>query len=151
VREGVHRNDLEIAFADAADLEKRGCRQRLSVLEGQLPAYSGGRHHLAIVCTFKKGGQWWRQRSMSDFVQATAVVEGVYLEFTATPDFRQSHNNQWNPWLVLSAPLPMAFAARPIEMGITSYLPEGVEMATNVWVVKEWWRPRSRPLPNYWI
>jgi hypothetical protein len=142
---------LEIQFADAGDLQRHGCAKSYSVLEGQLPAYSAERHHLAIVCTFKKGGQWWRQKSMTDFVQATAVVDGVYMEFTSTPDFRQTHNNQWNSWLVLSAPLPKAFTARPIEMGITSYLPEGVEMATEIRVVKEWWRPRSRPLPNYWI
>jgi hypothetical protein len=150
-RPGAYRKDLEIHFADAPDLQKRGCGKTLSVLAGQLPAYSGGRHHLAIVCTFKQGGRWWRQKSMSDFVQATGVIEGVYLEFTSTPDFRQTHNNQWNPWLVFSAPLPKASAGRQMEIGITSYLPEGVEMATDIWVVKEWWRPRSRPLPNYWI
>lgn len=32
-----------------------------------------------------------------------------------------------------------------------SYLPEGVEMTTRVWSIKEWWKPRMRPLPNYWV
>ena len=150
-RPSADKKDLEIHFADASELLKQGCVKSSSVLEGELPGYPPERHHLAIVCTFKKAGQWWRQKSMTDFVQATAVVDGVYLEFTSTPEFRQTHNNQWNPWLVLSAPLPKAFTARPIELGITSYLPEGVEMAVEIRVVKEWWRPRSRPLPNYWI
>ena len=150
-RPGAYRDDLELHFADADALAKQGCRKKVTVLQGPLPAYSGGRHHLAIVCTFWKDGQLWRQKSTGDYVQATAVVDGIYMEFTGTPDFRQTHNNQWNAWLVLSAPLPKIFSGRPIELGISSHLPPGVEMRTNVWVVKEWWRPRLRPLPNGWI
>jgi hypothetical protein len=53
--------------------------------------------------------------------------------------------------VVFSAHLPKAFASRTAEIGIASYLPQSVEVTTEVWVVKEWWWPRSRPLPNYWI
>lgn len=151
VRPSPYRQDLELHFADAPDLQKRGCRKTVLTLQGSLPAYSDAPHHLAVVCTFKKNGQLWRQKSTTDFVQGTAVVDGIFMEFTSTPEFRQTHNNQWNAWLVLSAPLPRAFAGRPIELGITSYLPDGVEMPIDVWVIKEWWRPRLRPLPNGWI
>lgn len=150
IQPGAYAEDLETHFAEALDLGKMGFDRKVSVFEGQLPAYSGGRHHLAIVCTFKKGGQWWRQGEMSKFTQATAVIDGSYFEFTCTPDFRQTGSYQWNPWLVFSAPLPIAFKDRPMRIGITSYLPNEVELVTNIWVLREWWRPQTRPLPNHW-
>ena len=88
---------------------------------------------------------------MSDFVQAMAKVNGTVVEFASTPDFRQIGNNQWNPWIVFSAPLPRSFAGVQIQFGINSHLPENVEMTTDLWVVKEWWQPRMRSLPDYWI
>jgi hypothetical protein len=74
----------------------------------------------------------------------------VMIEFARTPDYRQVLS-QWVPWIVFSAPLPRSFAGRPLELGITTYLPPEVEMDTEVWVVKEWWKPRTRPIPNSWI
>jgi hypothetical protein len=145
------RPDLEVHFADAQELSAKGFAKRVSTLESTLPAYSGGRHHLALACTFKKNGRWWRQNQMSLFAQAIATVDGLVIEFTRTPDYRQNGNYQWNPWIVFSAPLPRRFTGKSVQIGVTSYLPQGVEMTTDLWVIKEWWRPRNRPLPNHWV
>jgi len=143
--------ELEIHFADAEVLERRGYHGRYRAFEGTLPGYTDGRHHVAVVNTFSRQGQRWRQSQMSELVQCIARVDGSTVEFTATPDYRQTSNNQWNPWIVFSAPLPAAFAGRQIQFGISSYLPEDVETSTKLWVLKESWRPRTRPLPNCWI
>jgi hypothetical protein len=143
--------ELEIRFADAAQLEGRDFKRRFSAFQARLPEYAGRRHHVAIVNTFKKGGRWWRQSRMSELVQALAAVDDTVVEFTRTPDFRQMNNNQWNPWIVFSAPLPLIFTGRPIRFGVSSYLPDGVEMTTDLWVIREWWPPRKKSLPNYWV
>jgi hypothetical protein len=143
--------DLEIHFADAEVLERRGYSKRYKAFEGTLPGYAAGRHHVAVVNTFSRKGRRWQQTQMSELVQAMAEVEGSSVEFTATPDFRQVSNNQWNPWIVFSAPLPATFRDRAIRFGISAYLPAEVDMTTALWVVKEWWPPRMRALPNYWI
>jgi hypothetical protein len=80
-----------------------------------------------------------------------AKVDDAVVEFTATPDFRQISNNQWSSWIVFSARLPASFAGRTIQFGLSTYLPEGVAMTTKLSVVKKWWKPRRRPLPNYWV
>ncbi len=151
IAETTEASTLEMHFADSDVLEHRGYRSRYQAFEGTLPAYADGRHQLAVVNTFSRKGRRWRQSQMSELVQAMAMVDGSIVEFTATPDYRQISNNQWNPWIVFSAPLPMAFPGRRIQFGITSYLPEDVETSTKLWVIKEWWKPRMRPLPNYWI
>jgi hypothetical protein len=143
--------DLEIHFADAAQLEGRGFKKGFSAFQAKLPEYTGARHHVAIVNTFRKDGRWWRQSQMSEVVQAIATVGDAVVEFTRTPEYRQISNNQWNPWIVFSAPLPRSFSGQDIRFGITSHLPPGVEMATDLWVVREWWSPRTRSLPNYWV
>ena len=143
--------ELQMHFADAEVLERRGYRSRYRAWEGTLPGYAGGRHQVAVVNTFSRQGRRWRQSQMSELVQAMAVVDEAIVEFTATPDYRQTSNNQWNPWIVFSAPLPAAFAGRRIQFGISSYLPEDVETTTKLWVLKETWKPRMRPLPNCWI
>ena len=150
VREIPGNPDLEVHFADSEVLRGRGDSKRYKAFEGTLPGYAGGRHHVAVVNTFSRKGRRWRQTQMNELVQATAEVEGAVVEFTATPDFRQTSNNQWNPWIVFSAPLPAAFTGRLIRFGISAYLPDDVDMTTNLWVVKQWWPPRMRSLPNYW-
>jgi hypothetical protein len=142
---------LTVLFADAEKLLGQGLKRGQATFEIRLPEYSGGRYHLAIVCTFRTNGRWWRREQMSETVQAIAMVDGLVVEFTRTPDFRQVSNNQWNPWIVFSAPLPKMFSGRPLRFGVSSYLPQGVDMSTQVWAIKEWWKPRMRSLPNYWI
>ena len=144
-------SELEVHFADSEVLEGEGCRKEYRAFEGILPGYANGRHHVVVVNTFHRRGRKWRHSQMSRQVQAMARVDGSMVEFAATPDYRQTGNNQWNPWIVFSAPLPAAFAGQPIQFGISSYLPEGVETNTKLYVIKEWWKPRMRPLPNYWI
>jgi hypothetical protein len=151
VRPMPYREDLEVHFADAAKLVEMGMKNRVATFEAQLPEYPEERYWIAIVNRLRKGGRPWRQNQMSQFVQAIATVDGSVVEFTRTPDFRQVSNNQWNPWIVFSAPLPKKFAGRPVQFGISSYVPEGTEMSTDLWVIKEWWKPRMRPLPNYWV
>jgi hypothetical protein len=151
IGETTEASELEVHFADSEVLGSRGYRSRYHAFEGTLPAYANGRHQVAVVNTFHRQGRRWRQSQMSKLVQAMARVDGSIVEFTATPDYRQTGNNQWNPWIVFSAPLPAAFAGKPIQFGIASYLPEDVETSTKLWVIKEWWKPRMRPLPNYWI
>ena len=143
--------DLELHFADAGKLSAKGLEKKNATFEARLPDYGGGRYHLAVVNTFKEGDRWWRQNRMSEFVQAIAKVGSLIVEFTATPDFRQDSNNQWCPWIVFSAPLPRSFAGKPIQLGISSYLPAGVETTSGLWLVKEWWPKRRRSLPNYWV
>ena len=144
-------SDLEMHFADAEVLESRGYRRRYRAFEGTLPEYADGRHQVAVVNTFSRQGRRWRQSQMSELVQSMAMVDGTVVEFTATPDYRQTSIYQWNPWIAFSAPLPATFAGRRIQLGISSYLPEDVETGTKLWVLKETWRPRMRPLPNCWI
>lgn len=151
MRSAPYSEDLEIHFADLAELQKRGCEKKVAVWDGQLPAYRDGRYCLAVVCTFSKEGRRWRQSQMTQFAQATAVIGGTVVEFACTPDFRQQGSYQWNSWLVFSTPLATAFAGKPMQLGITSYLPQGVEMEVEVRGIKRWWRQRTRPLPNYWI
>ena len=150
VRTMPYREDLEVHFADAAKLAETGMKNRAATFEAQLPEYPQERYWIAIVNKLSQGGHPWRQNQMSQFVQAIATVDGSVVEFTRTPDFRQVSNNQWNSWIVFSAPLPTKFAGRPIQFGISSYVPDGTEMTTDLWVIREWWRPRMRPLPNYW-
>jgi hypothetical protein len=151
IGEATGASELEMHFADAEVLERRGYRSRYRAFEGTLPGYADGRHHVAVVNTFSRQGRRWRQSQMSELVQAMAMVDGSIVEFTATPDYRQTSNNQWNPWIVFSAPLPVAFAGRRIQFGISSYLPADVETSTKLWVLKQSWKPRMRPLPNCWI
>jgi hypothetical protein len=151
VREIPDASELEMHFADAEILERRGYRKRYKAFEGALPGYAAGRHHVALVITFNRQRRRWRQAQMNELVQAMAEVEGCTVEFTATPDYRQISNNQWNPWIVFSAPLPATFRGRPIRFGVSAYLPADVDMTTALWVVKEWWPPRRRSLPNYWM
>jgi hypothetical protein len=151
IKEAVGASALQMHFADAEVLERRGYRRRYRAFEGTLPEYADGRHHVAVVNTFSHRGRRWRQSQMSELVQAIAVIDGSILEFTGTPDYRQTSNNQWNPWIVFSAPLPAAFAGRRIQFGVSSYLPAEVETSTKLWVLKQTWKPRMRPLPNCWI
>jgi len=151
IREAAGASELEMHFADSEVLEHRGYRRRYQAFEGTLPGYTNGRHQVAVVSTFSREGRRWRHSQMSELVQAMAMVGGSIVEFAATPDYRQISNNQWNPWIVFSAPLPAAFAGRRIQFGISSYLPEDVEISTKLWVLKQTWKPRRRPLPNCWI
>jgi len=143
--------ELEIEFADAEKLAGEGLDKRNFAFRATLPDYSGARYHLAIVNTFKIGDRWWRQKQMSEFVQAIAKVDDFVVEFTSTPDFRQKSNNQWCPWIVFSCPLPRSFAQKQIQFAISSYLPAAVDVTTDLWLVREWWPKRLRSLPNYWV
>lgn len=69
----------------------RGSRAR-SLVRRETTSY-----HLAAVSSFKKDGRWWWQSQMSEFVQAIATVDGLVVEFTRTPEYRQTGNQQWNP------------------------------------------------------
>ncbi len=151
VRALPRREDLEVHFADAVKLAQSGMKNRVETFQAELPEYPEERYWIAIVNKLAKDGRPWRQNQMSQYVQAIATVDGEVVEFTRTPDFRQVSNNQWNGWIVFSAPLPKRFAGRPIQFGVSSYVPEGTTMTTDLWVIKEWWRPRMRPLPNYWM
>jgi hypothetical protein len=150
LREISGPEDLEIHFADAKMLEGRGYTRNFKAFEGTLPAYPEGRHHLALVCTFTRDGRKWRQSQMNELVQAIAKVGDTVVEFTTTPDFRQVSNNQWNSWIVFSTPLPASFAGRTIQFGVSTYLPDRVVTSAKFWVIKDWWKPRRKPLPNYW-
>ena len=143
--------ELKILFADASILEKENFRPGFVASQCDLPHLLDQRHLLALVCQFQRDGKPWRRSQMSEVAQATADVDGRIIEFTRTPDFRQTSNNQWNPWLVFSAPLPRAFSGKRVRFGLNTYLPEGVTCRTAAWVIKEWWTPRMRPLPNYWV
>jgi hypothetical protein len=143
--------NMEMHFADADLLERKGFGKRYKAFEAALPMYPDGRHYVAVVNTFSRRGRRWRQSRMSELVQSIGEVDGTVMEFTATPDFRQISNNQWNPWIVFSAPLPASFTGRSLRFGVSAYLPSDVEVNTALWVVKEWWPPRMRPLPNYWV
>lgn len=143
--------ELRIPFSDAPILEKKSFRPGYAARQCDLPQFSEQRHYLAMVCQFQKDGKPWRRSQMSEVAQAIGDVDGRVIEFTRTPDFRQTNSNQWNPWLVFSAPLPGVFSGKRVRFGLNTYLPEGVTCQTTVWVVKEWWTSRMRPLPNYWV
>jgi hypothetical protein len=156
VRALPYREDLEVHFADAMKLAESGMKNRVAAFQAELPEYPEERYWIAIVIKLAKDGlakdgRPWRQNQMSQYIQAIATVDGAVVEFTRTPDFRQVGNNQWNAWIVFSAPPPKRFAGRPVQFGVSSNVPEGTAMTTDLWVIQEWWRLRMRPLPHYWM
>jgi len=87
---------------------------------------------------------------MNELVQAIAKVGDTVVSSRRHLIFRQVSNNQWSSWIVFQHTLPASFAGRTIQFGVSTYLPEGVGTSAKFWVIKDWWKPRRKPLPNYW-
>jgi hypothetical protein len=73
-------------------------------------------------------------------VQAKATIAGQpILRFEAVPNFRQTGNNEWCPWLVFKIRMNPAWSGGELIAAINAYLPPEVEVQAEAWVVPQWW------------
>jgi hypothetical protein len=124
------------------EFEHMGYRKRILALRTILPNYGPDPHVLAIVLRFRKNGKLWRYRQPADLVQAKATIGGQpILRFETVPNFRQTENNEWSPWLVFKIRTSRAWSGKDLVMAINAYLPPEVEVETEGWLVPQWWNP----------
>lgn len=122
------------------EFQKMGYEKRILVRRAKLPQMPPGPHVLAIVLRFRKDGKRWRYRQPADLVQAKATIGGQpILRFETVPNFRQTENNEWCPWLVFKIRTNPAWSGTEMVAAINAYLPPEVEIHTEAWVVPQWW------------
>lgn len=116
-----------------------GYQKRLLAYQSALPDFAGP-HVLALVLRFMKDGKWWRHRQPADLVQAKAMIGNqVIVRFETVPNFRQTENNEWCPWLVFRIRMTPTWSGKPAVFAINAYLPPEVEMQSVGWIVPQWW------------
>jgi hypothetical protein len=75
-------------------------------------------------------------------VQAKGTIGGQpILRFETVPNFRQTENNEWCPWLVFKIRTNHAWPGKDLVLAINAYLPPEVEIETEGWLVPQWWKP----------
>ncbi len=122
------------------EFRKMGYEKRILARRAKLPQLQSGPHVLAIVLQFRKDGKWWRYRQPADLVQAKATIGGQpILRFETVPNFRQTENNEWCPWLVFKIRMNPAWSGKDLLAAINAYLPPDVEIHAEAWVVPQWW------------
>lgn len=122
------------------EFQKMGYQKRVLVRRAKLPKIKPDPHILAIVLRFRKDGKWWRYRQPADLVQAKATIAGQpILRFETVPNFRQTGNNEWCPWLVFKIRMNSAWSGGDLIVAINAYLPPEVEVQAEGWVVPQWW------------
>lgn len=122
------------------EFRKMGYEKRIMARMAKLPQMGPGHHVLAIVLRFRKDGKPWRYRQPADLVQAKATIGGQpILRFMTVPNFRQTNNNEWCPWLVFKIRMNPAWSGKDLFAAINAYLPPEVEVDTEAWVVPQWW------------
>ena len=122
------------------EFQKMGYEKRILARRAKLPQMQAGPHVLAIVLRFRKDGKWWRYRQPADLVQAKATIGGQpILRFETVPNFRQTENNEWCPWLVFKIRMNPAWFGKEMVAAINAYLPPEVEVHSEAWIVPQWW------------
>jgi hypothetical protein len=122
-----------------AQFKSMGYRKRMLARRAKLPELAGP-HMLAFVLRFKKDGKWWRYRQPADLVQAKAIIgDQPIIRFETVPNFRQTENNEWCPWLVFRIRTNPAWSGKHAVLAISAYLPPEVEIQCDGWVVPQWW------------
>jgi len=123
------------------EFKDMGYQKRLLVFRSTLPAFTGP-HMLAMVLRFRKDGKWWRHRQPADLVQAKAMIGGQpVIRFETVPNFRQTENNEWCPWLVFKIRTSPEWSGKSVALAVNAYLPPEVEMQSEGWLVPQWWGP----------
>jgi hypothetical protein len=123
------------------EFKGNGYQKRLLAYRSTLPEFTGP-HMLALVLRFKKDGKWWRHRQPADLVQAKAIIGNQpIIRFESVPNFRQTENNEWCPWLVFRIRMSPAWSGEQAVFAINTYLPPEVEIQSESWVVPQWWGP----------
>lgn len=136
-RSSMNRPTLE-------EFERMGYQKRMWAQQTTLPSFGPVPQVLAIVLRFRKDGKLWRYRQPADLVQAKATIGGQpIVRFETVPNFRQTENNEWCPWLVFKIRTSRAWSAKHLVMAINAYLPPEVEVETQGWLVPLWWNSGS--------
>jgi hypothetical protein len=121
------------------EFRSMGYRKRMLAYRSKLPEFTGP-HMLAFVLRFKKDGKWWRYRQPADLVQAKAMIgDQPIIRFETVPNFRQTENNEWCPWLVFKIRMSPEWSGKDAVLAINAYLPPEVEIQCEGWVVPQWW------------
>lgn len=142
---------MNIEFADAERFEREGKRKRAEAFAATLPPLEGEQPILAFAVRLWKDGQEWRYSPVvAEIVQVVARIGSEHLVLIPVPDGRQFGNTQkaGGSWVVYKAPLRRQWSGERVKIAVHSYLPAGVEMQVEGWIVKQWWQDRGRPLPD---
>jgi hypothetical protein len=124
------------------EFKRMGYMKRILGRRTTLPDFRPAPHVLAIVLRFRREGKWWRYRQPADLVQAKGTIGGQpILRFETVPNFRQTENNEWCPWLVFKIRTNHAWSGKDLVLAINAYLPPEVEIETEGWLVPQWWKP----------
>jgi hypothetical protein len=124
-----------------AEFKELGMAKRVLAYRTKLPSFSTS-HMLAFVLRFKKNGKWWRYRQPADIVQARAMIgDQLLLRFETVPNFRQTENNEWCPWLVFRLRSNPEWSGMDVIFTTSAYLPPEVEIQFEGWMVPQWWEP----------
>jgi hypothetical protein len=123
------------------EFETKGYRKRILAYGSTLPVFTGP-HMLAFVLRFKKDDKWWRYRQPADLVQVKALIaDQPIVRFETVPNFRQTENNEWCPWLVFRIRTNPEWSGKSVTLSVNAYLPPEVQMQTDGWLVPQWWGP----------
>jgi hypothetical protein len=132
-RSSINRSTLD-------GFEHMGYKKRMWAQQTTLPNYATGPRVLAIVLRFRNGGKLWRCKQPADLVQAKATIGGQpILRFETVPNFRQTENNEWSPWIVFKIRTNDAWSGKDLLIAMNAYLPPEVEVETEGWLVPQWW------------
>ena len=124
------------SLAEFADM---GYRKRVLAHRATLPRFEGPQV-LAFVTRLRKSGKWWRCHQPADLLQAKAIIgDQSIVHFETVPNFRQTENNEWSPWLVFRIRTNPTWSGKDVVLTISAYLPPEVEIACEGWVVPQWW------------
>ncbi len=122
-----------------AEFKRLGYEKRIMARRAKMPDLEGRPHVLALVLRLRKEGKWWRHRQPADLIQTSARVGDQVLHLEAVPNFRQTGNNQWAPWLVFKIRTNPAWSGKDFHVAFNAYLPPEVDCQDEGWVVPEWW------------
>jgi hypothetical protein len=122
-----------------AEFESMGYRKRVLGYRTKLREFTWP-HMLAFVLRLRKDGKWWRYQQPADLIQAKAMIgDQPIIRFDTVPNFRQTENNEWCPWLVFRIRTNPAWSGKDAVLAISAYLPPEVEIQCEGWVVPQWW------------
>ena len=131
-RSAVHERSVE-------KLQQAGYRKRIIPRRAKIPPVSTKGHVLAVVLRLKENGKWWRQRQLANLIQMKATIGEQVIRLEAVPNFRQTQNNQWSPWLVFKTRMSAGWSGKDLRIAINAYLPPEVECQEEAWLVPQWW------------
>jgi hypothetical protein len=143
--------DMNLIFADAAQLERKGHRKKAHCFRTTLPELGADISVLAVAVRLGKGGHAWRYAPfVLDIVQMMARLGDRRVQMVPVPDARQFGNTQsfGSCWTVFKMRVGRHSSGRPFEFAVHTYLPDGVEAGIEAWVVSQWWDDRRRALPD---